>query len=59
LENSGGVGRQRPLDAEADDEAAAADIDVEPVRSLLQPCTNFGRGGGDRDVNAAVEEEVS
>jgi hypothetical protein len=55
LESSDGVGRLRPLNAEA----TVVDIDAEPVHNLSQPYRNFGRAGGYRDVDAAVKEEVS
>jgi hypothetical protein len=59
LERSDVVGRLRPLNAEASNEATVADICAELVHSLPQPYAKFGRAGGGSDVDAAVEEEVS
>lgn len=59
LEKGGGVGRWSPLDAESDDEAAAADVVAEPVESLPQPFTDDGGVGGDGDEDAVLEEDNS
>lgn len=47
-----------PLDAETDDEAAAADVGEEAGTDFAEPCTDDGGGGSENDVDTVAVEEV-
>lgn len=58
LESGRGGRRGVPLDAEADDEAAVANLGEEEAANVVEPCTDDGGGGGEGDVDVVVLEEV-